>query len=700
MNKSRKIMATILATSMVVASFSPSVYATTSTEKEEVVYAMLDSDGSVNGVYVVNSFAGGDITDYGNYSVVKNLTTTDEIKKNKDVITLHSDADKVYYQGDLETKDIPWNIEVRYYMDGVEYSSEDMAGKSGKLKIKIKITENKNCDENFWKGYALQASFSLDSEKCKNIVAKDATIANVGGDKQLSYIILPGKGADLTITADATEFEMSEISINGVKLNLDMDIDKSKLTDKVKEIQDAIMDLDNGAGKLNDSISSAKDGSDNLRNGAKTLYNGTVILEQGSKTLDNGVSSLNLGIETVQKALKTLDGNSKDLTSGSSEVLKGLTKIQSSLSKVSMDTKQISTLSKSSSQIKTGIDGLVKGLNTIDSSISSYYAQLKSAGISDINDYISKHKQLLASIKISDTKRKLYSAYTKSGDAGVLQELTKLVQSKDREAVALYTSYTQAGNDSSVISEYVQNAGALVNAETLLKGDMAYIQGSEQLISGISTALDDNGELMSGALTLQSSYKQFDAAIQDLVEKLADLAGNMGQLKDGINTLTKEYKKLDTGIGNYTDALSQIVKGYEKIYKGSLSVAQGSSTLYNGSKDLVSGALELYNGTSDLSDGTKKLKDGSKKLVDGTNEFYDKTKDMDSEISDEIDDTVDKMMGKDTKVVSFVSDKNTKVDSVLFVIKTSAIEIPKVEEVEEETKEEPSFLQKFLNIFK
>ena len=54
------------------------------------------------------------------------------------------------------------------------------------------------------------------------------------------------------------------------------------------------------------------------------------------------------------------------------------------------------------------------------------------------------------------------------------------------------------------------------------------------------------------------------------------------------------------------------------------------------------------------------------------------------------------MMGKDSKVVSFVSDKNTKVDSVLFVIKTSAIEIPEVEEETEET----SFLQKFLNIFK
>lgn len=45
-----------------------------------------------------------------------------------------------------------------------------------------------------------------------------------------------------------------------------------------------------------------------------------------------------------------------------------------------------------------------------------------------------------------------------------------------------------------------------------------------------------------------------------------------------------------------------------------------------------------------------------------------------------------------------MSEKNTNVDSVLFVIKTPAIEIPEEEKTEEEEKED-SLWDKFLNIF-
>ena len=97
----------------------------------------------------------GTIVDYGNYTSVRNLTTEDAITQEGDEVTFHTDADKVYYQGDLDTKDIPWNISVRYYMDGKEYTLEEIAGMSGALEPKLSISENTKCDENFWDGYAL-----------------------------------------------------------------------------------------------------------------------------------------------------------------------------------------------------------------------------------------------------------------------------------------------------------------------------------------------------------------------------------------------------------------------------------------------------------------------------------------------------------------------------------------------------------------
>lgn len=669
-------------------------------KKEEVVYAILDNSGKVDGLYVVNSFTNNDVVDYGNYENIKNLTTTDEITQDGDQISFHTDADKIYYQGDLKTKEIPWNIEIHYQVDGTEYSAEDLAGKSGKLEITIAITENKNCDDSFWDGYALQASLALDSNKCTNIEAPDATIANVGADKQLSYIIMPGKGADITITANVNDFEMDAISINGTKLNLDFDFDNDELLEQVYDIQDAIKELNDGAIELHDGASDLNDGADDLKNGTKDMYDGTISLENGANSLNNGVKSLTSGIETVQTALDTLNGKSGKLTKGSSQVLKALKQIQSSLKQAELDTKDLAALSSASTQINSGIGSLVDGLKTIDSSIDTYYSSLAAAGIDSVDAYVGKHNEAISALSITDTQRTLYQAYESSGTNGVMQKLSNLVASGNSEAVNLYSQYEAAGNDASIIVTYVTNAGKLIGVETLLKGDVAYIQGSNQLISGIDAALDSKtGELMAGALSLQNNYQTFHSNIQSMTKSLESLATSMKTLKSGIGTLVANYKKVDSGISEYTGAVEKITEGYDAICEGSYSVADGTSTLYDGTKDLVKGALDLYNGSQDLSDGTNALTEGTSELSDGTDEFYSETKNMDTKITDKIDDTIDEMTGKNIKTVSFVSDKNTNVDSVLFVIKTPEIKKPEIEDTVEEEEEEPSIGQKFLNLF-
>lgn len=251
------------------------------TEKEEVVYAILDSSGKVEKIEVVNSFCAQDIVDYGNYTTIKNLTTTDSIEQDGDRITCHTDAEKFYYQGSMENGELPWDIAISYKLDGKECSADELAGKDGALEIQIKVTQNKDCDESFWNGYALQASLTLDTALCKNIEANGATIANVGSDKQLSYIILPGQGADLSIKADVHDFEMEAVSINGMRLSMDFDFNTGELTDKIKEVQDAIKSLNDGSGELSD-------GTKTLQSGAKELYDGSVSVNDGATTLNDG----------------------------------------------------------------------------------------------------------------------------------------------------------------------------------------------------------------------------------------------------------------------------------------------------------------------------------------------------------------------------------------------------------------------------
>jgi len=87
-----------------------------------------------------------------------------------------------------------------------------------------------------------------------------------------------GKGADLTITADVTDFEMDAVTINGVKLNMDMDLDESELKEQIGEICDAV-------NALNDGAVSLADGSTTLTDGAKSLYDGSVEVQDGAGTV-------------------------------------------------------------------------------------------------------------------------------------------------------------------------------------------------------------------------------------------------------------------------------------------------------------------------------------------------------------------------------------------------------------------------------
>ena len=627
---------------------SISLAATKSSEKEEVIYANLTSSGDIEKIYAVNIFEDKDIVDYGVYETVKNMNTMDKINYSNGKITIQNSEDKLYYQGIMkQNTEMPWTIKVRYKLDGVEYAPSELAGKSGKLEISISIKENKNCKKNFFENYALQTVVQLDTNLCENIKSDEATMANVGGLKQLTYTILPGNEKDIKITSDVTDFEMSEIQVNGINLNLGLDkdsIDTSSLTGELDKLKDAVNDLDDGANELND----------------------------GAKKLDDGAVTLTDGIKTIQEGLDQLNSKSSSLTSGSSEVLSALKTIQSSLNNVSTSSKDLKQLSSASTSIKSGIDSLVNGLKTVDSSIDTYNSSLKKAGLNSASELAQKNKQAISALGITSTQRKLYSAYTSGGSQAVSAELAKLAQAGDSEAVALYKQVSAGNTDA--VTQYVQAAGKLISVETLLKADASYIEGSSKLINGIDAQMSTSSgqtTLMSGAVSLQTNYKKFDASIQDLVSSLNNLMANMTQLKSGINKLTDNYATLDSGIKEYTSAVNKITNGYSKVYEGAL--------------DLVSGTHSLYEGTTEL--------------TDGTGEFKGETSDLDSKVDDEVDSMIDNFAGGDFEVESFVSDKNTDVDSVQFVIKTEAIKKEEVK-VEEEKNEELNFWQKLLNLFR
>lgn len=510
MKNTQKIAVSALSVLLIGTLTIPAFAQNLSSEKEEVIYVMTDASGKVTDMEAVNIFAGGNITDYGDYSAVKILNTNDVITQNGEQITFSSDADKVYYQGTMKDTEIPWNISIRYFLDGKEYSAEDIAGKSGALEIRFSVSKNESCRGDFYDNYALQASFVLDTDICRNIVSGDATVANVGSDKQLTYTILPSRGISTSVYADVTDFEMDDVTINGVRLNMNVEVDDTELMDKVDEIISAIGSIDDGASEVNE---------------------GTGKLYDAAGTLKSKVAEFNTGVGT--------------LTQGAGS---------------------------------------------------------------------------------------LYSGFL------------NITAKNDALTGAAYTAYEGLCN----------SAAAALNAQL--------------------------GAMGMGPVTLTpSSYSE---VLTGLIEKMdAESAKPVLELKGQLDNYGAFYQ----GLLDYTGAVSD--------------AAEGTNTLKLNMDTLYGSTGELETAVGELNDAVGRLYDGTGMLKDGTSEFADKTSDMDTQISDEIESMTSSITGGDSETVSFVSDKNTNVDSVQFVIKTASIE-QNEEPVGEETEETTlNFWQKLLNLF-
>ena len=673
------------------------------TPKEEVVYVNLNADGSMSQINVVNIFnlaENGTIVDYGDYESLRNMTTTDPINYNDKTVTIQANAGKLYYEGKLKNPVLPWKIAIRYYLDGNELSAQEVAGKSGALKITVDIDRNGTAGSNFFDSFALQVVLTLDTAKCRSITASSATIANVGSNKQMTHTILPGKGAHLEVTADVENFSMEGISINAIPLNLNVEVDDEALKEQMGVLVDAITTLHNGAESLKNGISELKKGTEKelaagvddltagtnaleagvaeLKKGGSTLQSGALELKDGASALNTGIQTLNDGIEQVQTALNELNKQSSTLNKGSATFLSALTQLQTTLNSVAVTNQTLTALSDASAQILDGITKLAEGAQAVQQNVS--FAALKSImaerGL-DVDSLRQNNSNAMATLRATIDENREMADLLGFGD--------------------MFNSLEQ------VI--------------LLLSANNAFIDGTGAYLNAVN---QNTIELVSGAQQLQASYNQFNDAIAKLVNGMGSLAESMGQLTAAVNTLVSEYQKLHGGIGSYTGAVAEISAGYAQIVSGAALLAANSTQLTNGAAALHTGAGELLAGITDLHTGAETLNtgagkldkgvadllkgitqlfDGSSALEEGTSNMRDESSGFDDVISDKVDDILSGITGGDFELGSFVSEENTQVESVQFVIKTAGVAASNDAINDQADEQQLTFWQKLLKLF-
>lgn len=119
-------------------------------DKDESVYLISDANGNVNKTIVVDHLKNKDkkdtLEDASNLSDIENVKGKEKFTQSGDKLTWQAGGKDIYYQG-TATEKPPVTQKVTYYLDGKEISPEDLAGKSGKVKIRFDYTNTTSYTE-------------------------------------------------------------------------------------------------------------------------------------------------------------------------------------------------------------------------------------------------------------------------------------------------------------------------------------------------------------------------------------------------------------------------------------------------------------------------------------------------------------------------------------------------------------------------
>ena len=278
---SKKVVALVVAATIMSTTVVPAV----EIKKDESVFVNLSSDGKLEKSTVSNwihsSESNLEVKDKSSLSDIKNVKTDDEPVKDGENLTWKVEGSDIYYQGKTD-KELPLDVSIKYSLDGEEIKAEDLAGKTGRVKIELEI-KNKIYKETSINGktrkiytpFTTASSIILPVDKFKNVKSDGGVTISEGNNNIIGFVAFPGLqeslgidnldiGVDLkdklVVEADVDNFEMGPIMITATPELPDLSaLDKANSID---ELKDSLNQLKDGSDKLLDGTGKLKDGID------------------------------------------------------------------------------------------------------------------------------------------------------------------------------------------------------------------------------------------------------------------------------------------------------------------------------------------------------------------------------------------------------------------------------------------------------
>ena len=644
------LLAQTMVLSMALTGTATSVYAagtdktedTESVEKEEVVYVITDSDGEVDEIIVNDTLSNKEgldvIDDTSDLTDIENVKGDEEYTEGDDQsISWKAEGNEISYQGN-STKELPVNVKLSFSLDGRPVSASELAGKSGKVKIRFDY-ENKETRKVSVKGkdYDVYVPFTmisgtiLDADKFSNVSVENGKAVKEGDKIIVFGYAVPGLKESLDpedkLLGD-TDIEVPEYveitaDVKDFELGMTMTAVTNDLLSQIKAEDAGNDDLEEGIDELSDATDKLVDGTGTLADGMGTAYKGT-------KTIAENMNKVSAGSQTLAQALGKYTNGVDLLYSKVPDLKDGVNVLETGASK----------LAKGAASLKTGTETYVNGVDTL------------AAGL--LGDGTKKNPGYLAGVEaLSDGASKL-SGLSRLGDVSGAVSLMKAATGSDK-------TYTMPDGSKSPTLGY--GAGAVEGGLEQVIGGLKEMKNSTtgeslktlagSLDAAAKTLTSASGTVSSASDKLASAQESAGEKINKAAEEIDSQASNIDKAKDQLKDKQKEIN--DT-----------IDKKNEEIASRNKDISEAEEKINNAAGDCNSGIEETVSG---LREAKKQLESAKKALEDAQTEEIS-FKDQISKLNKEIDDTqakIDslkdkKVSGVDTDAVSDIGTSDVSLD--------------------------------------
>ena len=270
----KKITSSTLLGTMLVYTTSP-IFAFT---KDETVYSKMDTSGnSYNTIvnsHIINSEQAEFINDLSDLLNIMNTNGDETFTQNENTLIWSANGNDIYYNGETQKK-LPIECKIKYELNGNEVSANEIAGKSGKVKIILEYTNNdihtvtiNGKQETLYTPFVVVCGTIINNEKNKNITITNGKLIDDGSKTIALGIATPGLQESLNLSKSTIDIPSSiELTMEATDFELGSMI--TYITPKILEDED--LSIFNKVDDIFSQINTLQSSSHQLVEGANTL---------------------------------------------------------------------------------------------------------------------------------------------------------------------------------------------------------------------------------------------------------------------------------------------------------------------------------------------------------------------------------------------------------------------------------------------